>query len=418
MYVPSARDDWQCCFYEFHASITYNGKTDQLKEGQILSVLLEKDYDTVHTPILIIDLSLDYYIDEFIKKDPNATLQLRVDKCIGIEENKQINITNRSLYINSVFSFIIRDTTPVSTQYNKEINNVNEHREGDYMLVDTKQSVRYILVQKEDLMASKNIVNCVISSATMTQAVHMLLSHAGCNEVLMANFDNAVEYKELYIPPLPLMECLLYLKNRYGFHKEDTTIFMDFDTMYIVRKSALCTVFRRRETKNICICLNSPESVYGQCSGVIYSGNMTYLNVGCDQFYRDDAGTISDQTVGTDFLIFNDNELGYDKVEIENKRALGNNNTTVRTVKGYNAFIADQLKYRKAEEQNVFKIVCTGIDLSVLTPNKQYSIVSNSTEIALDAGGKYRLSRQVTKFVRTGNLMIPMTTLTVKKTME
>lgn len=418
MYVPSNSEDWQTCFYDFQASITCKGETTQLKEGQILSVLIEKDYDNLHMPVLLIDMSLDYSLPSKIKSDPEATLQLRVDRCIGIKENNVINVTNKTLYINSVFSFVILENTPDSSYHEDMINKIYEKREGDYTLPNSGESKRYILVRKEDLTASKHIVNTVLKKHTLTQATHMLMSQADCRNVVCANFDNTKMFDELYIPPLPLIECLIYLKNRYGFHKEDTTIFIDFDSMYFIRKSAICTVFRRRETKNICICLNSPESEYETCSGVLYTGNMTYVNVGCEQFKREVGGTTLDQTHGTDYILYNETELTSNKISIKNDRALDGGNTNVKIITGHNPYIASQLQYRRAEEQNVFSIVCSGADLSVLTPNKHYSIISNSTSISLDAGGNYRLSREVTRFTRTGNLMLPVTTLMLKKTME
>lgn len=418
MYVPSNQDDWQSCFYDFQASITCKGKTTQLKDGQISSILLEKDYDNLNTPILLMDLSLDYPLPDNIAADPTATLQLRVDKCIGIQEKNMVTVTNRSLYLNTVFSFVTLDHTPKSTYYEREINKTNQNREGDYLLASTGNVQRYILVKKEDMTASKNIVNAVLKKHTLTQAINMLLTQAGCKSVLMSNLDNMKTFDELYIPPLPLIECLVYLKNKYGFHKEDTSIFMDFDTMYIVRKSSLCTTFKRRETKNICVCLNSPESEYESCSGVLYTGNMTYLNVGYEQFSREVGGTVIDQTLGSEYIIYNETELSSDTVNIKNERALDGGNTNIKSVTGHNPYIGQQLKYRRAEEQNVYTMVCSGADLSVLTPNKHYSIVSNSTEISIGSEGNYRISRQVTSFMRTGNLMVPITTLTLKKTME
>lgn len=418
MYVPSARDEWQCCLYEVQASITYNGKTIQIKEGQIVSMLLEKDYDSDHMPVLIVDLSLDYPINDEIKKDPSSTMQLRIDKCIGIQENNQITVTNKSLYINSVFSFVTLDYTPDALCYKKDINELNEKREGDYLSASTGEIKRHILVRKEDLAASKYIINAMLPNITLTEAIGPFMSEAGCRNVIMANLDNAKRYEELRVPAMPLLECLIYLKNRYGFHKEDTVIFMDFDAMYVVRMSALCTVYRNREIKNVCVCLNTPESEFDTCSGIMYSGNMVYLNVGSDQFHRKVGGTVGDQTIGTDYILYNENELSSDNVKVQNDRALNKNNVTVKTVKGYNDYVANQIRMRKSEEQNTFDIICTGADLSVLTPNKHYSLASNSTEISIDVCGNYRLSKQVTVFTRTGKLMLPVTTLTMKKTIE
>lgn len=420
MYAPTGRDNWLCCYYEFQASVSYGGKTVSLKQNQIVSLMLEKNYDAHHMPILIIELSLDTTDKDGIKKNPNSILHLRADKCIGVDKDRNIRITSKSIYLNSTFAMIDLDDTPKSDYYKNLVNGLKTRRRDsdDYLLYSTGQSCKYILVRKNDLTASKYIHNAVLTKATLTETLGMLLTSAGCSNILMANLDNTTEYEELIIPPLPLLECIRYLQNMYGFHKEDTTVFMDFDTMYIVRKSGLCTVYKNRETKNVTFCLNAPENMNENQSGVIYAGNTTYVNIGPKHFTRDIGGAVSNQVKGTDYLIYNEDERASQQVTVENERSINKNNTNVVTIKGHNNLISSQLKYRKYEEQYKFTIGSSGEDLSILTPNKQYSIISNCTEIAVDVMGKYRLTRQVTTFARTGQYFIPASTLTLRKTME
>lgn len=420
MYSPTGRDNWLCCYYEFQASISYNGKTVNLKQNQIVSVSMEKNYDMHHMPILIIELSLDTTIKDEIKVSTGPMLYLRIDKCLGVDKDRTIRITSRSIYLNCKFTMIQLEDTPKSNYYKNMINGLGSRRKDsdDYLLYSTGESCKYILVRKEDLTASKYIYNAVLTKSTLTAALGMMLSNAGCTNVLMANMDNTTEYKELIIPPMPLLECIRYLQNMYGFHKEDTTIFMDFDTMYVIRKSGLCTVYKDRETKNVTFCLNAPENMTENQSGVIYSGNTTYINIGPEHFTREIGGAISNQVRGTDYILYNEDKLDSQSVSVKNERSFNKNNTNIVTIKGHNKLITEQLKYRKYEEQYKFNIVSSGEDLSILTPNKQYSIISNCTEIAVDVVGKYRLTRQVTTFARTGQYFIPASTLTLKKTME
>lgn len=413
MAAPSSKDNWQCCYYDIQASIiSSSGEITELRPSQITSLMIERDYDTDHLPVILISLSLQNDIDV----ESDTSIHLKIDKIIGKEDKGIVQVMKKSAYLNEIMSFVILDDTPTSSYFENILYSKQERKEGDYLLQDASSSQTYILVQKESMKASKKILNCVLKKATMTSATAMLLSNAECKNVLMANFDNIEEYKELIIPPLPLLESINYLRNMYGFHKEDTTVFMDIGTTYIIRKDGLCTAFRNREQTNVDICLNGYESPYDQCRGVIYSGNTTYVNVGSDQFMRMVGGTLTDQTEGTDVLLYDEKETSSSVVSTKNDRTLDGKNTAVKTVTGHNKFISSQIEYRKAENQYVFTLGCSNADISVFTPNKQFSIISNCSEIAIDVTGKYRLSRHVTTFTKNGQYFTPISNLTLKKT--
>lgn len=412
MAAPSKTDDWQNCYYDIQGSITDGGATTELHPSQITGLMIEKDYDdTDHLPVILISLSLH----DDLTVHPDTTIQLRIDKCIGIEENGTITVTEKSSFINDSFSFVLLEDTPKSSYYEDLIYAKKEKDEGDYLLQDASDSKTFILVKRDSITASKNIMNCVLKKASMTATTAMLLSNAGCTNVLMANLDNTEEYEELIVPPLPLLESITYLKNFYGFHKEDTLVFMDLDATYVIRKDGACTTFRDRETTNVDICLNGYESAYDRCSGVIYSGNTTYINVGSDQFKRLVGGALTDQTEGTNVMVYNEDNQSSTTTSVSNNMALSNN-TAVKSTLGHNKFIQSQIECRKLEEQFVFAVGCTNADIGVFTPNKQFSIISNCTEIAMDVSGKYRLAKHATTFAKSGKYFVPVTTLTLKKT--
>ena len=413
MAAPTMKDNWQTCYYQASASITIKGKTTQLKEAQIVNLLIEKDYDVDHLPVMIIGLSLNNDMDTITSE---STIHLRIDKIIGQNENGVMQIYSKSSYINDIFSFIVLEDTPSSSYFENLIYNKIGRKEGDYLIQDASSLQTYILVKKECLKTSKSIFNATLTESTMTAATALLLSQADCKNVLMSNLDNNDVYKELIIPPLPLLESITYLKNYYGFHKEDTVVFMDFDTTYIVRKDGLCSAFRNREITNVDICLNASESPYNECKGVIYSGNTTYVNIASDAFVRNLGGSITDQTEGTNVLVFNENDKSSNTVTTSNTQAIGGNSTSVKITTGHNKFLDSQIECRKFENQYVFTIGCSNADTSIFTPNKQFSIISNSAEIAIDVTGKYRLSRHVTTFVKEGHYFIPITNMTLKKT--
>lgn len=414
MGTPTIRDNWDSCYYDIQATITSKGNTVTLRPSQIISLLIERDYDNDHLPVIIISLSLH---NDAPSINSETTINLRIDKMIGEVDGGVIRVASKSQYINEIFNFIPLENTPSSSKLEQILYSKLEKNEGDYLYQDGASSQTYILARREDYIASKKIMNCVITKTNLTSAIMLLLTNAGCKNVLMSNLDNVEEYEELLILPLPLLECLDFLRNQYGFHKEDTLVFMDFGIFYIIRKDGICSTFTGREGTNVDICLNGYESAYDQCRGVIYAGDTTYINVASDHFKRNVGGTLNDQTEGTNVLLYNENEVTSDIVETKNDAPLGGvRSTSIKSVKGHNRFSGTILTCRKAENQSIFTIGCSHADISVFTPNKQFSIISNCTEIAMDTMGTYRLSRNVTTFAKEGNYFIPITELTLKKT--
>lgn len=416
MGAPTVRDHWDSCYYDIQASITSNGTTTTLRPSQILALMIERDYETDHLPVIIISLSLQ---NDAPSINSETTMNLRIDKMLGEVEGGIIRVASKSAYINEIFNFVPLEDTPESSKLEQLLYSKLEKNEGDYLYQDGASKKTYILARKEDYIASKKIMNCVLSKCNLVSAIMLLLTNADCKNVLLANLDNMEEQEELLIPPLPLLNSLNFLRNKYGFHKEDTLIFMDFDVFYIIRKDGLCTTFTGTEGTEVDIVLNGYESAYDQCRGVIYAGDITYVNVASDHFKRHVGGTLNDQTEGTNVLLYNENEVSSDIVETKNDAPIGGvRSTNVKSVEGHNMFASTILTCRKAEEQSVFTIGCSHADISMFAPNKKFSIISNCTEIAVESMGTYRMARNVTTFVREGNYFIPITELTLKKTVS
>ena len=114
-------------------------------------------------------------------------------------------------------------------------------------------------------------------------------------------------------------------------------------------------------------------------------------------------------------MVYSESDISTETVTTANDRALSGN-TAIKTTSGHNKFVQSQIECRKIENQYVFSLGCSNADIAAFTPNKQFSIISNCAEIAMDVTGNYRLSKHVTTFAKAGEYFIPISALTLKKT--
>ena len=101
------------------------GEITELRPSQITSLMLERDYDTDHLPVILISLSLQNDIS--IEND--TSIHLKIDKIIGEEDKGIVQVMQKSEYINEIMSFIVLDDTPSSSYFENILYSKQERKE-------------------------------------------------------------------------------------------------------------------------------------------------------------------------------------------------------------------------------------------------------------------------------------------------
>ena len=408
-------NDWNEYEYDINISVSNNGELIELKPIQIQSLLIEKDYDKSNLPVVILSISKAASSPLF---DNKTEFIISIDKFIAVKNKKGeiIQKKNKSNVLRDIFSPIVTDMTTTINGLDDVAAKENNIKRNELTAEDLTSQRKYTLFRKSDLLASKYIYNDILKDINMTDTIALLMSKAGVSKVLMTNLDNTDKIPELLCLPIGLIQQLNYLKNYYGWHKEDSMIFMDFDVTYIIRMNGKCTAWRQGEPKLITFYIDTVIKGDNVTSGMMYVGSDIYMNVGSNNYIQEDATSVVEQTTGTNTIIVNDDDASVSTIDGTASNTLSETgSTTIKTTTGHNPYLKNWVKYRSKEQSGVITLTCNNIDSFLLTPNKEYRLAAGKTKVAKDVKGTYRLSSITTAFGKDGNSFSSKTNVTLKK---
>ena len=410
--------EWEEYEYDIQINISSGGKMLKLKSAQIQSLMIEKNFDDPNQNLPIVILSISKQESTKIEINNKTDIIISIDKFIATKdkEGKIKKKKKKKNVLRDTFCAIVPDVTPTDDSLKKVSQKEEKVKKDEVTQYDLTSQDTYTLSRKKDLSASKHIFNGILSNVSMTQAIATLLSQAQISKVLMSSLDHVETIPELLLMPLGLIAQLKYLKNYYGWHKEDTLIFMDFDVMYLLRMNGKCTAWRSGETKKISFYVNSISKGDNVCGGMVTKGNSLYINVGSDNYVDEDKTGVAEQTVGSNVMMVNEDEASVSSISGTTTNTLTSSGTTsIKSTTGHNKYLSNWVKCRSKEQSGIMNLTCNNIDFSVLTPNKEYSMVSQKTKIAKEIKGTYRLSKMTTSFAKDGNSFTAKTNVTLKK---
>lgn len=412
--IPKKWDEYE---YDIQITIADDGKIFQLKPVQIHQLIIEKDFDNQILPIVVLKISKQESIDVDI--DNTTEIIISID-CFIVEKDKNGKYTkkkNKRNVLRDIFCVIDPDVTPSGDKLKNVFQKDKKVKKGEITPEDLTNISTYTLFRKSDLIASKYVFNAVLSKVSMQQAIAVLLSNSGVTKVLMSNLDFVDTIDELLLMPMGLIPQLKYLKNYYGWHKEDTVIFMDIDCMYLIRMSGKCTAWRTGESKTITFYINAVQSSDNFQGGMSKSGNDLYINVASDYYVYEDRSGVDEQITGTNTMIINEHAASISTVEGVKTNTISSSGTTnIKSSSGHNKYLKNWVKCRNIEQSGVVAITCNNIDFSQLTPNKEYTLVSKRLRAIKQIQGVYRLTKATTIFAKEGNQFVSKTALELRKT--
>lgn len=409
-------DEWISYEYSMACTISVPGHGQvTMNSAQIQGLWLEKDYDNDNLPVIMIDLMINQEWDKYIRdaKDKAIfTFTLKKHKIDHDDYGPSVKF-KKSTVISDRFIPIITDDSPIiEEKLRNKIKEKDGYTKDEFIQADSRNRYTYILVKKKDMESVRKIVNAVIAEADMTSILALALSEAKCTNVLMSNLDNTTTFKEFKLLPMPLLTNLQYINTYYGLHKEGTQIFFDTDTTYINRMNGKCTAWRKREPKKIVFYLHdSSEDNDRIAKGSIVDEDTVYYIIDQKEFTLNNTKMVTDQVVGDNSLILGSGKDAF----LQTFADAGGENTDIKVASGHNPYIGNQVAIRKEEAKWVVTMLCSDTDITYLTPNKQYTIITDTAKYADDIKGNYRLCRVVTNFIRGDIYFNPLTLIELRK---
>lgn len=214
------------------------------------------------------------------------------------------------------------------------------------------------------------------------------------NNILMAPTDNT--QKTYKIPYGHMGNNLDMLNLYYGIYDNPYLFFMDLDCIYLLDKGNVGNTLRANELKGVSIYLEK-RSTTGYVSDGSYTdteNNMYILNTG--DFSISDNDSAIDYAFGGNVktIISTTGEIKTDKIgDYDVERAVIVDNPKHHS----------QLIYTTKEQKRNVILQFKNIDISIITPNKRYTIFPDETfyNNSYNIKGDYRLSKVLLILKRT-----------------
>lgn len=386
----------------------------EIEPFRVDSMDIMKDYDNLFFPVFRLGLTLrneDLYA--LIKNKTDVKFHIRM---IYYEyEENSTKLKSKKNVFDDIFTTFLEDVTPnLDEKTMKSIKEVNGKTDEDTDLNDFGSFIELYVFKEKDLSVGKSSVNYVCSKCKIDDVIGFLLSKNGMKKVLMSPLENKKSLFQIWVPPTTVIGALYHLEQQYGFYNTYATVFFDIDAMYILSKKMPCTAWRTGEKKRTTLIVGSDLEAEAFYTGTYEEDGNIKVNVTREAVVFNNSSVVSDQISGNNMIVVDQNTGDINKVK-SNTVQRGNGNYHVM-VKAYsNSFIINCEEFNRAENSNVITINIADFDLSMFTPNKEFSIVFKDNKINKEYGGLYRLSQTILKFTKKEQDFLLSGTLTLKR---
>lgn len=238
--------------------------------------------------------------------------------------------------------------------------------------------------------------NYYIINGSKNDVLYNFLKDRSFTNILMSSTDNA---GGIYAIPYGHMgDNLASLNNLYGIYTTPYLFFMDLDTIYLLEKGKVGSTLKKDELKTVSIYLEkeSTGTFIDNGSYTDTEHNMYILNT--SNFEICDNDSTMDYAVGGRLktVIGGTGEVKEDKFgdyDVE------------RTVFVDNALQHNQIVYSIKEQRRSIILTFGNIDLSIVTPNKKYTLLPDESfyNSKYQIKGDYRLSKMMLFIRRTAD---------------
>lgn len=382
-----------------------------IDEQYISSMIIEKDYDNFYFPFFHIEVSIPGFLYRAMKKDNyNIKANVHLKSAIYYESEPTLKSSTFTTYVNKTFYVFLEDTTPEITENELD---AWEKEEGTYKkgyAYGDLYTVKLLLYREDYLFNSKKVLNAVLSSPTLPDALTFVLNQSGLNNVLISPPHNYKSYREFVITPVTAMEQIDRICNEYALHDFGTTIFYDFNFLYLLNKSSSTKAFLQKEIKVTYLAslmTSGPESIQGR--GCYTKPNEYYLaNIVPDSIITESKSGLNDQTYGNDITVINTATGSVSSVKsgAENNKSANGGRTIINTQAGVPI---NAIKQSLLEASKVVTLGFSYVDLNMFAPNKEFVLTLEDMKLR-KYNGKYRITRMLTVFENEGMFWIPHVT--------
>ncbi len=361
----------------------------QLFNENIISVVIDSDYDTNNMPMIFITLSIPKKnISKIVKNQDSAIIILDIRKIRNQSDMDGFYID----YISDRFMYLI------SEDVDKNDNLPNSDDENTY------ETITMGLLSIDHINKNKKEINCVVNGK-LSSVMYYITSHL---PIVIEPPTNNVELKNRFIPPMnSISKVLSYLNAVNVFYKTKYRFFIDFDCSYLISSSGRPVPKQDELATTVLINLRNGVEEGTKEGGmwIDYSGGMYVVDVdGTDcelinnhtsaKSYSKISGTNTSGLMNKSNIDYINNSISSIEYKTRNVRLSNNNDGLLDNVASDLTAGSVQLMIQKSDT-----------DASVFSINKEYIVNASDVYETSKYNGRYILIRKRELYIKNGDSM-------------
>ena len=385
--------------FRFHKYIVkeiyllFKTETIKIDPVRVNGFTIIDDYIENCYPILKLDIALEdeiYYKIQRHKKTVQVKLRVQRFYREGTEKEKSLCKD----YIKSVFSLILDDDDEDLSEGLRKKEYPNGES-GNLAAVTT--TMEMFLFKSSIIRANRKMQNKIFTKTDVTHVITWLLQKAGVKNALISRVENQNTYDEIIIPPMSILEDLAQVDSFYGIHKTGTIIYFGLDRSYVIKFLAESKTFVKGEKHTVTIIVpKKGSSETDNVSEVRKKGDTEKIYILADpnSFEPKNLNETDSALHAIDVDIVDAGSGSVQSTGEENKQVIIN--------PGLNPFYKTLYNAKKKSNECVVSIGFQDVDVSCLTPNKNYRFLFEDTKLSKKYHGSYMLCGTTMTFVKEG----------------
>ena len=364
--------------------------------GKIRDLGMEKDYEHDLFPILrIVVITTQARYRHILQNKDTVKFKFRLQKYSRMLHDPNTE-SMKSDYINGTYVIFTDDKTPDLSENVVKLKAKTDDVEGEYLPQDDYEAEFYLF--REDFVKNARTLCHGIMRCNLETAVAWLCTKAGINKLLMAKMDNRNSYNPLIIPEQSFIDCINFLDNWYGFYKNGSIIFFDFDAFYLLNYTSKTTTWKPGEvTEGIIFVLDETISEEQYSMQLIRQGDTKhYVTTGHNFVDVMDTTSVQDVLGGSNIEV-----IDASSSSTSTGSSGGKNTKVMRTSQP--TFETTIYTARMKTNKKVINVALGSIDLDIVSPNKKFNFVFENTKLNSTYGGWYKMMKIVTTFTKEGD---------------
>lgn len=355
----------------------YKLENERLNSLSILDRYMENLY-----PIMKIDLALEESVyNRIISEKDDLKIKLNVRKYY--RKNSETEKSFESNYINDTFQLILDDS--INTV---DVNAHNlEYPEGDTGEMNSVQVAMELFLFKGDMIkANSKMVNAVLKEASVSAAIGYILTKSQVSNLLMTRPDNQTIYEELKLPPLNIAKELAFVDSYYGLYNTGSIIYFGLDRGYIIPFCKPSDAYERNEIETVCIIV--PEI------GSTITDNICSLkkyNDSTKAYFIADPESFDPKNLSTTGNVLHPEDINVVENETGEVTKSKEKNKATEILLSENPFYKEIYEATVKSNDAAISVSLKDGDFSLLTPNKKYQFIFESTKLSKIYKGYYHL---------------------------